>query len=169
MAIFSIKNIPSCVETAVSDAFRVQLSMQASLKKMSMDATYGGGRSIDCLSSLALNSSSLTGSLAIGFSRETYLAILGRMIGEEVLELTPENSDAAGEMLNIIFGSARKAINEGGFDFDPALPTTVTGSGLALAKSNLAGTALFFDFDSDAGSFLLMLSLKSKTAAVKAG
>lgn len=169
MSDFSIKNIPPCIETAVSEAFRVQLAMTASLKKMSMESGYQGGRPIDCLSSLVLNSSTLIGSLAIGFPKETYLAILGRMIGEEVTELTADNSDAAGEMLNIIFGSGRKMINEGGFDFDPAIPTTVTGTGLALAKSNLAGTALFFDYESDAGSFLLMLSLKSKTAVMKAG
>lgn len=170
MADFSIKNIPPCIEASVADAFRVQLSMTASLRKMSMDSSEHGNRAVDCLSSLILNSSTLTGSLAIGFPRETFCKVLGRMIGEEVHELTADNSDASSEMLNIIFGAARRMINEGGFDFDPAIPTTVTGQGLVLSKANMAGTALYFDYDSEAGPFLLMLSLKAKAAsAAKAG
>lgn len=157
-----IKAIPPCVSSAISMTFDVQFSMAAKVKAMSMNIESIKGIEIDCLSTLSLESSKYLGTLAVGFPKHTLLKLLESMFGETFEDLTPENSDASGEILNIIYGSGRKLINEAGFDFKPALPTTVLGTGLALAKSHLTGTALFYDCLSDAGPFLVILSLKTK-------
>ncbi len=163
MANPDIKNIPPCVTHSVVNTFEVQFSMESKVRGMSMALESIRGIEIDCLSTLSLESTNLLGTLAIGFPRHTLFKILEGMLGETFTELTPENSDASGEILNIIYGSARKVINEGGFDFKPAIPMTVLGTGLGLAKSHLVGTALFYECESSAGPFVVILSLKAKT------
>lgn len=157
-----IKKIPQALEQAVVTTFQVQLkaAVKTSAKIASVDALRS--QKIDCLTTMSLESSKYVGSLVLAFSKETLLKIIETMLGEAYPELTPENSDAAGELLNIIYSSARKSINEAGFDFGMALPATVIGGNLSLTKSHFVGTALLFDCVSDLGAFLLGLSLKVK-------
>jgi CheY-specific phosphatase CheX len=158
-----VRKIPQTLEQAVVKTFEVQL--KAGLKTTAMAASVETLRSqkIDCLTTMSLESSKYVGSLVLAFSKETLLKIIERMLGETYPELTPENSDAAGELLNIIYSSARKGINEAGFDFGMALPATVIGGNLSLTKSHFVGTALLFECVSDLGPFLLGLSLRAKT------
>lgn len=158
----SITIIPPLLEKSLQNAFRVMLTADAKIARLSMDAAVIDKYRIDCLSTLSLNSSTLVGTLSLGFGSATFLALLTAMLGEPYTEITPENSDAASEMLNIVYANARKEMNEAGFDFEPAIPTTVIGSSMHLAKSNLSGQALFFEGESDLGPFLMTLSLKTK-------
>lgn len=158
----SITLIPPLIEKSLKNAFKVQVNTTASVARMSMDATSVDKFNIDCLSTLMLKSSTLVGTLSIGFGTPEFLGMLSSMLGEPYAEITAENSDAAGEMLNIIYANARKEINEAGFDFEPSIPTTVIGKSMHLAKSNLAGQALFFECTSDFGPFLMTLSLRAK-------
>ncbi len=120
--------------------------------------------SVDCLSTIILQSSNLTGSISIAFPKNTFLKTIEKMIGEPVGEITSENCDASSEMLNIIYGQARREINELNFDFSLAIPSTVIGNNLSIAKSNLLGHILFFNCTSELGEFVVLLSLKTKDA-----
>lgn len=108
-----------------------------------------------------LQSKNLEGNLSLAFPKETFFALLKRMLDETTDEITAENSDASGEMLNIIYSTGRKEINEAGFDFTPAIPSTVFGKYLALSKSNISGIALYSDCVCDLGRFAVMLSLRN--------
>lgn len=157
-----ISKIPGHVSKAIVNAFGVQLSCKVSAVKMSLDHSTLDKYSIDCVSTLAMRSSTVLGLLCLGFPKATFLGVVEKMIGEKAEAVTSDNSDASSEILNIVFSSARKPINEDGFDFDPAIPTTLIGSNLSLAKSNLTGQSLFFECTSEIGPFLVVLALKHK-------
>lgn len=160
MAEPQIKNIPPCIQNAIIDTFKIQLSSTASVKSIQMNKADISAHSIDVMSVLGLKSPEFIGTIALGFPKATFLVVLERMLGEKYETITPEIADACSELLNIIFSSARKNINESGFHFEPSIPSTVSGQGLSLAQSNLVGNSLFFDCVSDAGSFISILSLK---------
>jgi CheY-specific phosphatase CheX len=81
------------------------------------------------------------------------------MIGEKHAAVTPENADACGELLNIIYASARVKINEAGFDFQPAIPTTVSGSRISLPLGQYS-SFIKFTAESPHGPLTLALALK---------
>lgn len=155
-----IKNIPPCIQNAIIDTFRIQLTTTASVKSIRMNQPDMSGHSIDVMSVLGLRSPEFIGTIALGFPKNTFLIVLEKMLGEKYETITPEIADACSELLNIIFSSARKNINESGFNFEPSIPSTVSGTSLTLAHSNLVGNSLFFDCISDAGPFVSILSLK---------
>lgn len=156
-----VKIIPPCFTTSIQEAFRIQVSTNAKVKNITMDQAVIKNYSLECMSTMSIKAAGYVGSLCLGFSSSTYLAILEKLWGEKVAAVTPENADASSELLNIIFASARKNINEQGFSFEPALPTTVVGNNLSLAKANLQGHTLCFECESEIGNFLLLLSLKA--------
>ena len=157
-----IQKMPACIDRAIKNAFKVQLSSNCSVAQLTMKADPQKIGPIDCLSTIMLQSTKLAGSLSIGFSKLTFLAVLAKMIGESMPEITSENCDASSELLNIIYGQARKEINELGFDFQLAIPSTVIGTTLAIAKNNLSGQVLYFNCKSELGEFVVVLSLKIK-------
>ncbi len=162
-----VKVIPKFIEKSIVDTFQIQLKSQAKVASLTMDPTLvsKNRKSYDCLSTLTMHSTSLVGQLSIALPKTTFINILERMIGERVDEITSENSDACGEILNIVFSSSRRNINESGFDFHLAIPSTIIGQNLTLSKANLSGYALFFECQSDLGDFLVMLSLRQAPVA----
>ncbi len=158
MTIEQLKVIPASVQNAITDAFKVQLGSPATIR--SMRATLPKEASVECMSIIEMKSSQHSGSMTLGFPKETFLAVLEKMIGEKYTEITPENNDGCAEILNIIFSSARKNINEAGFDFSPSIPSTVSGNNLSLALPNATGPSLFFDCSSEFGPFSVVLSLR---------
>lgn len=160
MAEAQIKNIPPCIQTAIIDTFKIQLSTAATVKSIQMNKSDITAHSIEVMSVLGLKSPDFVGTIALGFPKETFLNVLERMLGEKHSEISPEIADACSEILNIVFSSARKNINESGFNFEPSIPSTISGQSLKLAQSSLVGNSLFFDCTSDAGSFIAILSLK---------
>lgn len=151
--------IPGFIRQAILDTFQVQVNMKVDIDSVAVVQNGETGVPADCLSVLGIKSSLHTGSLAIWFPKETYLTVLEKMIGEKHTEITQDNADACSEFLNIIYASARTNINQSGFDFQPAIPTTVRGNNLAVATGANA-QVLRFTCKSEAGSFGVGFSLK---------
>jgi chemotaxis protein CheX len=75
------------------------------------------------------------------------------MVGEKHQKITPELEDAAGELLNMIFGQAKTVLNDQkGYTLDRALPTILSGEKLSLRHQGHA-TAIILPFESAVGSF----------------
>lgn len=157
-----IKAIPGHIDKSIVNAFRIQLSCKAQVQNLSMKPEVAQNYSIDCLSTLPMKSTNYVGSLSIGFPEKTYFKLIEQMLGEKIDQITAENADAASEILNIVYASARKNINEDGFDFEPSFPTAITGQNLIMSKSALSGHGLFFQCNSDLGEFLILLALRTR-------
>jgi chemotaxis protein CheX len=85
---------------------------------------------------IALNTEGFSGTIALAFSETVFLKIYESMFGEKVEKITQESEDAAGELLNIIYGTAKTQLNaELGFKLAPALPTVLSGEKIKIRQT----------------------------------
>jgi CheY-specific phosphatase CheX len=85
------------------------------------------------------------------------------MLGETYSELNQENMDGAGELLNIVYASARAQINQAGYDFLPALPILVSGNNAPQVHGDAHAIARA-TCESEFGSLFLEMSLKKRVS-----
>jgi chemotaxis protein CheX len=152
--------IPLLFQNAVIDAFKIQSSLDVKVGNVvSEPSDSTKPEIIDCMSVIGLKSDEFQGSLALGFPKETFLKIVEKMIGEKHEKISQEIADASGELLNIIYASARVKINEFGLNFQPAIPNTVLGKELSLALGTNS-KYLKFTCETELGHFFVALNLK---------
>ena len=94
----------------------------------------------------------LKGTVTIAFPKNVFLRIIGKMLGENFREITDDLADGASELLNIIFGQAKKVLNEKGYAIQSAIPTLIRGKSLSITALTHRA-ALVLPFDTDAGTF----------------
>ncbi len=87
---------------------------------------------VDIAGVIGISSKNFCGAISVGFPMRTYLKIMSGMLGENFSEMSEELQDGAGELVNIIFGSAKKSLSERGYTVDRAIPTVVMGSNLRV-------------------------------------
>lgn len=97
--------------------------------------------------------------ISVSFSEKSILAIVSRMLGEEMTEINSDIKDAVGELVNMIAGQARKELANLGKQLLAAIPSVVTGQnhtiehisdGLTVAipfKTNGSGFTVEVCFD----------------------
>jgi chemotaxis protein CheX len=78
--------------------------------------------------------------------------MMERMLGEKYPEITQELEDGASELLNIIFGQAKKVLNERGYRIEKAIPTIIRGTDVAI-RHHTASPTVVLPFDTDLGVF----------------
>ncbi|HEY8270137.1 MAG TPA: chemotaxis protein CheX [Pseudobdellovibrionaceae bacterium] len=81
----------------------------------------------------------LKGTLLISFTKESIFQIMENMLGEKHTEISNEISDAVGELTNMIYGTAKTALNQMGYNFEMAIPTVIRGE-FTLSKSTKGAT-----------------------------
>jgi chemotaxis protein CheX len=84
---------------------------------------------------LSLISNGFSGSVVLCFSEGVFLRVYENMFGEKHDKIIPELEDAAGELLNIIYGMAKVELNQQGYDFQKALPTVLTGEQIRIRQT----------------------------------
>ncbi len=113
----------------------------------------------DIAASMGMLSKKVSGSVALGFKEETFLEIMNRMLGEKYDSITTDVEDGCGELLNIIFGQAKKALNEKGHLFGKTLPTIFSGPALRV-RPLTPSPSLVLPFESDLGEMTIELGLR---------
>jgi chemotaxis protein CheX len=104
---------------------------------------------------LGLSCAEFKGSISICFRAEVFLKIYENMVGEKHEQISSEIEDAAGELLNIIFGQAKTVLNDQkGYTLEKALPTVLVGEKLKLHHQS-RNPAIVLPFESPAGAFHL--------------
>jgi chemotaxis protein CheX len=109
---------------------------------------------VDIAGVLGITSPGFRGSLAICFPKRVFLGLMERMLGEKSDEITAELEDGAGELLNIVFGFAKRVLNERGYQLEKAIPTVLRGSGI-LVKHLGPGPSIILPFRADLGQFYI--------------
>jgi CheY-specific phosphatase CheX len=163
MAAQNESGIPKHIQWALEEAFRVQLNMEIKVTASLENADHAQALNskLDVMSIMGISSSTHTGSMALSFPKETFLQVLEKMIGEKHNAIDSQNADACAELLNIVYASARVKINQEGFDFQPAIPSTISGKELSLPLGQY-NNFLTFKGETKLGNFLFTLSLKRK-------
>ncbi len=114
----------------------------------------------DIAASMGMMSKTVSGSVALGFKESTFLKIMGKMLGEEYTSITPEVEDGCGELLNIIFGQAKKAFSDNGHQFGKTLPTIFIGQSLRVRQ--LTPTPAFMiPFESELGQMVIEVGYRA--------
>lgn len=92
---------------------------------------------ISIAAQLGLTSGNFKGAISLCFEEQVFLKMLSNMLGEEVKSVTTENQDGASELLNMVYGFAKTALNPKGYNFERAIPTVVRGKELQTSHGRL--------------------------------
>lgn len=103
---------------------------------------------------IGIASPTFRGSIAIAFPEPTFLGVMGKMLGETYTTITQDLEDGAGELLNIIYGHAKKVLNEQGHTIDRALPTVVRGEKINIRHMSKS-MAIVLPFETEMGMFII--------------
>lgn len=71
---------------------------------------------------IKIKSQQFSGSISIFFPEKTFLSIISGMLGETIETINKDIEDGAGELLNIIFGQAKKSFAAQGYPVEPSVP-----------------------------------------------
>jgi chemotaxis protein CheX len=114
----------------------------------------GEGKELDfqIASVITLNSASFCGSISLCYPEKVFLGIMSKMLGEEFKELTAELKDGAAELLNIIYGQAKRVLIDQGYKVDMAIPTIIRGEKLKTRTLSKEKT-IILPFETENGIF----------------
>lgn len=113
---------------------------------------------IDIAGVVGIWSEKFKGSICICFPERTFLNIMGKMLGEEYSTINDEVSDGAGEIMNIVFGYAKRVLNQQGHELEKALPNIVIGENIKVTH-NANDPVIILPFESPLGMFQLEIGI----------
>lgn len=115
---------------------------------------------VDIAGVISLASRKYNGSLALCFPAKVFLEIYSNMLGEQHEVITKEMEDAAGELLNMIFGVAKAELNDKGeADIQRAIPAIIRGDKLRVHHLS-RGSVLVVPCSTSTGQFRFEISLE---------
>jgi len=101
---------------------------------------------VDICGVIGLTSSAFRGAITLCFPEKVFLDVMSKMFGETYTEITNELTDGAGELLNIIFGTAKSEIVNAGFSMEKAIPTVIKGQNIRLNTIVPGGSTILVPF-----------------------
>lgn len=108
-------------------------------------------------------SGSLEGNVLYGFSGDTAVAVVSRMMGEEVTTVSDEiGLLALGEIANMITGNAATRLSQIGYPCDISPPVIIEPSGSRF--TTVGGPQIRVSFSSSLGFFTVRIVLFEKAA-----
>ena len=108
---------------------------------------------------IGLTSKSFSGSITISFSEKVFLKIMSKMLGEEYSSITKEIEDGAAELINIIFGHAKRVLNANGYEIEKAIPSIARGNSIqtiSLTKIDI----IVIPFEIEVGTFYIEVTIE---------
>ena len=146
---------------ATQTTLETQASTKVKIGKPFLKKQGDEGIKVDIAGVISLTSNAFHGSIALCFPAKVFLAIYSNLLGEKHEVITKEIEDAAGELLNIIFGQAKAELNDkAGYSIQKAIPTIVRGSQLEVHHLSPM-VAVMLPFETEAGSFHLEISTQA--------
>ncbi|UOF00187.1 chemotaxis protein CheX [Bdellovibrio reynosensis] len=145
------------------------LKLQASINCRSMPIYLKGkGPTIDTeiAAVLSIVSGKFDGTFALRFPKQLFLSIVEQMLGEKYEDICDDNADAAGELLNIIFGVAKEQLNQKNYQIQQALPTVIYGERIKV-KSQSSEPVLIIPIETDFGVFHIEIGVDPSAAENK--
>lgn len=144
------------------ETLKIQCSIHCKTQKAVLKDDLPQPLVYDIAGVIGLTSPAFNGSIAICFPAKTFLAAMSNMIGEKCEEITKDVEDGAGELLNIIFGHAKKILNNKGYALEKAIPTIIRGSQLEVKHLSSTKT-IVLQFETDYGNFCIEIATEIAT------
>lgn len=115
---------------------------------------------MDICGATAILSTLFAGTILICFPKETYLKIVTNVFGDTQTEINKDNNDAAGELINIIYGQAKTVLVDD-FEIDFMKSRAYVIEGVEKVRSYQTSASFVVPFDSEIGEFFLLVSFDS--------
>ncbi len=115
-------------------------------------------RSGDISGVVGVVSSGFKGTISISFSEKGFLAVVSKILKEETTEIDDENKDAVAELMNIIFATARKILNQDGMNIQPAIPMIIRGKDHSISHHSQNHTIVIPFTCTELGDFRIEVS-----------
>ncbi len=141
------------------EVFKVQANYPITPGKLTLRGV-GPTPDIDIAGIIGLVSSRFKGTIALCFPKHVFLGTMSGMFGEPYAEITPDLEDGAAELLNIIYGYAKRVLNDKGHTLEKAIPTVVRGEKLHV-KEVTPGPVIMLPFTGKDGDFYVEIGLSS--------
>ena len=116
---------------------------------------------------IGLVSNVFRGCVILCFNKKVFLDVMGSMFGEKFSEITDELSDGVGELLNIIFGTAKTAISNAGFSVERAIPIIIKGNNVQINSLTASGISIVIPFVHNEDRFHVIVGLGSAQPELK--
>ncbi|AGH95422.1 chemotaxis protein CheX [Pseudobdellovibrio exovorus] len=114
---------------------------------------------------ISISTEKFKGSVTLAFPEKIFLKIYESMFGEKHEHINHEIEDAAGEILNIIYGSAKTVLNqEFGYQLKPELPTILSGERINI-RQKTNEKVIILPFNTQHGQFQVEISFENEQAA----
>ncbi len=107
---------------------------------------------------IPMNSPKRNGFMAVSFPEKTLLELLFKMTGERHSSINTEVESSTGEIINIIYGQARKNINQTGLELQSSLPQVIAGPQHRIWNINVHAS-IMVPFESELGPFYIIASI----------
>jgi chemotaxis protein CheX len=143
---------------ATMTTIQTQANTQLEAGKPQLKRDDDGGN-IAIVAVISLTSKAFQGTIALCFPAPVFLAIYSNMVGEKHAEISKETEDAAGEILNIIFGQAKAELNDkAGYEIQKAIPAVIRGADIKVHHM-ARKVAMVLPFQTPQGGFYLEVSV----------
>jgi chemotaxis protein CheX len=95
----------------------------------------------------------------VSFDQASIIAIVSRMLMEEISEVNHDVVDAVGEITNMIVGAAKVDLGELGYNFEMSIPMMVVGPSLEISQQSGSAT-IQVPFKTPEGQFVVEATAK---------
>lgn len=107
---------------------------------------------------MTITTDKFKGSITLAFPEDVFIQIYNAWLGETSEKITPEMQDAAAELLNIIYGTAKSELNsKEGYQLKPVLPTILIGEKLNIRQQTM-NKIIILPFSTVFGKFQIEIS-----------
>ena len=107
---------------------------------------------------VSFSAANLSGSVILGIPKESFFPLVSRFVGKEMTEKSYENQDATAELLNMIMGQLKGALNNEQFELKKAIPSIVHGKQVANLAS-FEGKSTILPYATDVGPFYIEIMI----------
>lgn len=114
---------------------------------------------VDISGSLPIVSSHFTGVISIGFPKLTFLSLAEEVLGEKQESINQDNRDLVGEIVNIVYGKAKRSWSDLGLSFQKTIPSVFDGNTHQL-RPMVESSTIILPYQSSFGIFTAIISIK---------
>ncbi|NCN27161.1 chemotaxis protein CheX [bacterium] len=139
------------------------LKVQCSTEVKGLKPFYKGEKEqppFDIASIISLQSNAFVGTITLCYPANVFLHIMSKMLGEEFTEITEDLEDGASELLNIIFGQAKRVLTNEGYVIEKAIPTIIRGKDLRT-RSQTKEKPIVLPFDAEVGELHIEIAAET--------
>lgn len=148
--------------TSAIHTFQVQCRYEVVAQKPRL-LTPNENLDVTICSVIGLVSSVFRGSVILCLNDRIFLGLMSGMFGEKMEVLTNELSDGIGELLNIVFGTAKTKLTNDGISVDKALPTVIRGAEIKINSVTSDKPTIVVPLSGPDGVFNLLITLDQQT------